>query len=41
VVESDVLHMMSPYQERIPGRAPSENVMSDENLNQLGENLIL
>jgi len=36
-VESNVLHMMGPYQERTPGRAPSENVMSYENLNQLGE----
>jgi len=32
-VESDVLHMMGPYQERVPGGAPSEIVVSDENLN--------
>ena len=29
-MESDVLHMMGPYQERIPGRAPSEKVVSDK-----------
>jgi len=31
---------MDPYQERIPGGAPSEEVVSDRNLNQLGENRI-
>ena len=29
-MEGDVLHMMSPYQERTPGGAPSEKVVSDQ-----------
>ena len=34
-MESDVFHMMSPYQERIPGRAPSEIVVSDTQKNSI------
>ena len=30
-MESDVLHMVSPYQKRVPGRAPSEVVVSGNN----------
>ena len=33
-MESDVLHVMGPYQERIPARAPSKKVVSDQNFDQ-------
>ena len=34
-MESDVLHMMSPYRERVSGRAPSEIVVSDTQKNSI------
>jgi hypothetical protein len=33
IVESDILHMMSPYQERSPARTPSEIVVSGQGKN--------
>ena len=33
-MESDVLHVVSPYQKRIPAGAPSKVVVSGKNANQ-------